>query len=125
MKTTELMQDDIVSYNGKPVYVKAILDYDEVMVAEEIDSDKWEKVYAIELEPVELTEQWLLRFGFRKTNRGRYAIPSALWHGTVKSMPGFWLFYGREAVIYLPSVHTLQHVLNDCNYRRKNRIEKK
>lgn len=119
MRTTELMQDDIVMHNGKPVWVKAILDYDEVMVAEEIDSDKWTKVYAIELEPVELTEQWLLRFGFRKTKGNRYAIPSALWHGTIKSMPGFWLFYGREAVIYLPSVHILQHVLIDCKCRNK------
>lgn len=112
VRTTELMQDDVVLLNGKPVWVKAILDYDEVMVAETVDSDNWEKVYAIELEPAELNEAGLRMLGFEKVIGNKYIQPKASWNGRIEHMGGgYWYCIGREALYYLPSVHSLQHVL--------------
>lgn len=121
MTTTELMQDDFVMHNGKPVWVKAILDYDEVMVAETVDSDKWEQVYAIELEPAELNEAGLRMFGFEKVPGNKYIQPKTPWNGTIRLIGNYWYCIGSnssEPVYCLPSVHSLQHVLKLAGARR-------
>ncbi len=112
VQTTELMQDEVVLLDGKPVWVKAILDYDEVMVAETEDSDKWEQVYAIDLEPAELNEAWLRRLGFEKVVGDKYIQPKSPWNGTIKLIMGeYYYCIGREVVTLLPSVHSLQQML--------------
>ena len=113
------MQDDIVLLNGKPVWVKAILDYDEVMVAETEDSDEWKQVYAMDLEPAELNEGGLRRLGFMKTICDNYIQPKAPWNGRLERMGGgYWYCIGKETLYYLPSVHSLQHVLRLAGTRR-------
>ena len=72
METTELMIGDIVHVSGclYPQYVMSIHNFDDLEVADTIDSDCWNMVSILDIEPLQLTEEVLKMMGFEKQESG-------------------------------------------------------
>lgn len=72
MQTTELMIGDIVHVSGYlyPQYVMAIHNFDDVEVADNIDSDCWNMVSILDIEPFRLTDELLKMMGFEMQESG-------------------------------------------------------
>lgn len=110
MKTDELMQGDIVLYEGEPVYVMAILNFDEIMVSADLDADRWATVYADDCVPIDLTGELLQKNGL--VHQGdRYLFPSEPWIGCIRDMPGLWYTVDGAQISLLAYVHQFQHLL--------------
>jgi hypothetical protein len=112
MRTDELMQGDIVRYEGDPVYVMAILNFDEIQVSVDLDADKWATVNADDCMPMELTGELLQKNGLVQQGN-RYLFPSEPWIGCIKDMPGLWYTVDGAQVSLLAYVHQFQHLLKD------------
>lgn len=112
MRTDELMQGDIILYEGTPVYVMAILNFDEIQVSVDLDADMWATVNADDCVPMELTGELLQKNGLVH-QENRYLFPSEPWIGCIKDMPGFWYTVDGVQVSLLAYVHQFQHLLKD------------
>lgn len=112
MRTDELMQGDIVRYEGDPVYVMAILNFDEIQVSVDLDADKWATVNADDCMPMELTGELLQKNGLVH-QEDRYLFPSEPWIGCIRDMPGLWYTVDGAQVSLLTYVHQFQHLLKD------------
>lgn len=112
MRTDELMQGDIVLYEGTPVYVMAILNFDEIEVSADLDADQWTTVYASDCMPMDLTGELLQKNGLVH-QEDRYLFPSEPWIGCIRDMPGLWYTVDGAQVTLLAYVHQFQHLLKD------------
>lgn len=112
MRTDELMQGDVILYEGTPVYVMAILNFDEIQVSVDLDADKWATVNANDCEPMELTGELLQKNGLVQQG-DRYLFPSEPWIGCIRDMPGLWYTVDGAQVSLLAYVHQFQHLLKD------------
>lgn len=112
MRTDELMQGDIVMYEGTPVYVRAILNFDEIQVSVDLDADKWATVNADDCVPMELTGELLQKNGLVQ-QENRYLFPSEPWIGCIRDMSGLWYTVDGARVSLLAYVHQFQHLLKD------------
>lgn len=132
MKTEEIMIGDwITGPDLEPRRVVAILNFDEIQVEKEPDSDNWITYNIIEAEPIPLLPWMLEKAGFKpfskeahqlfehefwvheNEGRGKFKV----WHSS-----GRWFVqhYSRDGLtnVSMPlptgSVHELQHLLRIC-----------
>ena len=143
MKVEELMIGDwIIGPDLEPKRVVAILNFDEIKVEEEQDSDKWITYNVGDTEPIPILPWMLERNGFRyyKPNEIDY-WGKDLWiqknkEGAIikvwKSAEKWFIqYYSKDGYtnISMPlqtnMVHELQHLLKYCNVEQEITIQNK
>lgn len=112
MKVNELMIGNFVNFNGTHLIVNGFWSVESGMIAA---GSKDKKIYSgvlncNEFEPIKITEEWLLRFGFEKNIENNIVW----WLGDVMiwKLPNgsFKLYYGDIRWNEIKYVHQLQNL---------------
>lgn len=130
METKDLMIGDIVNVDGYifPLYVMAIHNFDDVEVADNIDSDCWNMVSILDIEPFRLTDEVLKMMGFEMQDTG-YMIGFFGQFVIGRTPTGDFYVDGRggdhfDKLFHLniEYVHQLQHLLNFLGIEKNIKI---
>ena len=108
MGTGELRLKNLVLWNGVAVSIDLISD-DTVNVLDENSITGWYTVGINEIEPIALTEEWLIKFGANLFPWG-WVINEILIRTNNKQK--FWIELGNGKRIELPYVHTFQNFIS-------------
>lgn len=141
MKVEELMIGDwIIGPDLEPKRVVAILNFDEIQVEEEPDSDTWITYSISDVEPIPLKGWMLTRSGFRRYEKEEWQNwPMENWRYDINDVrismwpsSGRWFFKHHSSDgctnVHMPlptgSVHELQHLLRICGIDQELDIPK-
>ena len=112
MKTTELRIGSYVDYFGKRKVIDVINDTRRIV---EFDDAQIERDINL-IKPIHLTEDWLLRFGFKKRNDKTFTYDRFVLYFVSKYE--FWYLNDRRTNVYFTKVefvHELQNIIFAMN----------